>query len=222
MRAYKKTYLDTATEGLVTKEGSSDWRTAGEMSDIKKNHLPYKESLKLIHLEASNLDINFTLNVDVQLFMSACKLNVYTNSRVQLCWSWLTLKYTPRPYQLNGSQNSTDSTERSPGLKSATRTHYGDIRDALQHQMRIFWTTVSTGMVSEYSHTLLPEQAHLSLSSFATKSPDLIECLSIKKVNQAAEYIYCQCTSESSLYRKVSNFFGVLSFCILAMEDMIW
>lgn len=85
MRAYKKTYLDTAIEGLVTKEGSSDWRTAGEMSDIKKTHLPYKESLKLIHLEASNLDINFTLNVDVQLFMSACKLNVYTNSRVQLC-----------------------------------------------------------------------------------------------------------------------------------------
>lgn len=33
-------------------------------------------------------------------------------------------------------------------------------------------------MVSEYYHTLFPEQAHLSLSSFATKSPDLTEHLS--------------------------------------------
>lgn len=77
-------------------------------------------------------------------------------------------------------------------------------------------------MVSDYSHTVLKEQAHLPLSSFATKSPDLTECLSIiKKASQVAEYIYWQCTSESSIYRKVSSFLGVLFLCILRMEVMI-
>lgn len=38
-------------------------------------------------------------------------------------------------------------------------------------------------MVSKYYHTLPPEQAHLSLSSFATKSPDFTEHLSIKQAN---------------------------------------
>lgn len=38
-------------------------------------------------------------------------------------------------------------------------------------------------MVFEYYHTLLPEQAHLSLSSFAIKNTDLTEHLSIKQAN---------------------------------------
>lgn len=43
MRAYKKTNVNTETEGLVIGAESSDERTAGKRRDIKETYLLYEK-----------------------------------------------------------------------------------------------------------------------------------------------------------------------------------